>query len=105
MPLTGKRLAILFALQPQHDGSSRVYKQMARNDFGGDEQRIKESLAFEDLVMDEDLVVLEAYRELGLPLDVRTEVHTRTDKLSLAYRRLLAALVGGEDTFSLTPRS
>ncbi|MGD9754999.1 MAG: Rieske 2Fe-2S domain-containing protein [Acidimicrobiia bacterium] len=105
MPLTGKRLAILFALQPQHDGSSRVYKQMARNDFAGDEQRIKESLAFEDLVMDEDLVVLEAYRELGVPLDVRTEVHTRTDKLSLAYRRLLAALVGGEETFSLTPRS
>ncbi|MEZ5234944.1 MAG: Rieske 2Fe-2S domain-containing protein [Acidimicrobiales bacterium] len=36
-----QRLAILFALQPQHDDSSRVYKQMARNDFAGDEQRIK----------------------------------------------------------------
>ncbi len=37
---------------------------------------------------------LEAYDEMGLALDLRTEVHTRADKLSVAYRRLLADLVG-----------
>jgi phenylpropionate dioxygenase-like ring-hydroxylating dioxygenase large terminal subunit len=99
-PLTGRRIAILFALQPEHDGSTRIYKQMARNDFGGDGARLAASIAYEDLVMDEDLEVLEAYREMGIHLDVRAEVHVRTDRLSVAYRRLLAALVDGADTFA-----
>ena len=100
-PLTGARLAILFAIQPEDAGTSRIYKQMARNDLGGDAARLAETIVFEDLVMDEDLFVLESYREMGVHLDPRAEVHTRTDKLSLAYRRMLAAAVSGADTFSL----
>jgi phenylpropionate dioxygenase-like ring-hydroxylating dioxygenase large terminal subunit len=99
-PLTGKRLAILFALQPENDGSTRIYKQMARNDFDGDPHKLDESIAYEVLVMDEDLDVLEAYPEMGVHLDLRREVHTRTDKLSVAYRRMLAAFVDGKSTFS-----
>ena len=93
-PMTGKRIAILFALQPEHDGSTRIYKQMARNDLDGDEQKLAASIVFEDLVMDEDLFVLESYAEMGVHLDLRVEVHTRTDKLSVAYRRMLAAVLG-----------
>lgn len=92
-PLTGKRIAILFALQPEHDGATRIYKQMARNDYDGDAAKIAESIVFEDLVMDEDLEVLEAYHEMGIHLDLPDEVHLRTDKLSVAYRRMLRALV------------
>jgi phenylpropionate dioxygenase-like ring-hydroxylating dioxygenase large terminal subunit len=79
-PLTGMRIAILFALQPERDGSTRIYKQMARNDFAGDEKLIHESILYEDLV--------------GVHLDLREEVHVRTDRLSVAYRRMLASFVG-----------
>ena len=95
-PLTGKRISILFALQPENDGSTRIYKQMARNDFAGDVAKLDESVVFEDLVMDEDLEVLESYAQMGVHLDLREEVHLRTDKLSVAYRRMLRAFVDGE---------
>jgi vanillate O-demethylase monooxygenase subunit len=103
-PLTGARLAILFAIQPEDATTSRIYKQMARNDLAGDRARLDETVVFEDLVMDEDLFVLESYREMGIHLDPRSEIHTRTDKLSLAYRRLLAAAVSGAGTFVTEPR-
>lgn len=102
-PLTGKRIAILFALQPEHDGSTRIFKQMARNDFAGDATKIAESIVFEDLVMDEDLEVLEAFHEMGVHLDLRREVHTRTDKLSVAYRRMLAAFLAGSSDLAPDP--
>jgi len=92
-PMTGTVLAILFACLPEDRGSSRIFKMMARNDFGGDEARLAESIEFEDRVLDEDLAVLESYRHTEVPLDTRVEVHTRNDKLSLAYRRTLADLV------------
>jgi phenylpropionate dioxygenase-like ring-hydroxylating dioxygenase large terminal subunit len=92
-PLTGKTIAILFACQPERDGSTRIYKQMARNDFDGDADQIAKSIAFEDLVMDEDLAVLEPFHDRALRLDLTTEVHTKADRLSVAYRRILADLV------------
>lgn len=51
-----------------------------------------ELVAYEDLVLDEDLAILERYRDRSLALDVAAEVHTRADRLSVAYRRLLADL-------------
>jgi len=92
-PLTGGVLAILFSCLPVDAHRSIVFKVMARNDFHGDEVKIKESVHFEDRVLDEDLAVLESYRDPRLPLDTRFEIHTRNDRLSLAYRRLLADLV------------
>lgn len=92
-PLTGGVLAILFSCLPVDATTSKVFKVMARNDFHGDEVKLKESVRFEDAVLDEDLLVLEAYRDTRLPLDTRVEVHTKNDRLSLAYRRLLADLV------------
>lgn len=92
-PLTGGVLAILFSCLPVDATTSKVFKVMARNDLGGDDAKLEESVRFEDAVLDEDLVVLEAYRDTRLPLDARIELHTKNDRLSLAYRRLLADLV------------
>ncbi len=94
-PLTGKTLAILFSCLPETADTSVVFKMMARNDFDGDADRIAASIRYEDLVLDEDLVVLEAYPSKDLPIDLRTEVHTRVDRLSAAYRRILSDLVAG----------
>jgi hypothetical protein len=86
-------LAILFSCLPERSGRSKVFKMMARNDLGGDGARLAESVVFEDRVLDEDLAVLESYRHTHVPLDPRVEIHTRNDKLGLAYRRVLAELV------------
>lgn len=94
-PLTGRTIAILFSCLPESAGSTRVFKMMARDDFGGDAQLLADAEKFEDLVLDEDLAVLEAYEDMSLALDLRTEVHTRGDKLSVAYRRLLARMAEG----------
>jgi phenylpropionate dioxygenase-like ring-hydroxylating dioxygenase large terminal subunit len=96
-PLTGNTIVFLFSCLPESATSTRIFKVMARDDFDGDAQRIAVSIGFEDLVLDEDLAVLEAYRHDGVPLDLRVEVHTRNDKLAVAYRRLLGRLLGGGD--------
>ncbi|MEM9032986.1 MAG: aromatic ring-hydroxylating dioxygenase subunit alpha [Actinomycetota bacterium] len=94
-PLTDQVISILYAMQPETETSTRIFKIMARNDFGGDEDKIAEMLDFEDRVLDEDLAVLESFRSNQLHLDPKIEVHTRADRLSLAYRRLLDRLVNG----------
>ncbi|MEO1060882.1 MAG: Rieske 2Fe-2S domain-containing protein [Actinomycetota bacterium] len=98
-PLTDQIISILYAMQPESLDSTRIYKLMARNDFGGDPELIADMLEFEDRVLDEDLEVLEAYRSKAVHLDPTVEVHCRADRLSLAYRRQLRRLVDpdGED--------
>jgi vanillate O-demethylase monooxygenase subunit len=95
-PLTGGVLAILFSCQPVDESTSIVFKVMARNDVGGDDDLLGASIEFEDRVLDEDLAILESYADPRVPLDPRIEVHTRNDRLSLAYRRTLARLVTAE---------
>jgi vanillate O-demethylase monooxygenase subunit len=92
-PMTGGVIAILFSCLPEDGATTTVFKMMARNDVGGDAGKLAEAIAFEDRVLDEDLAVLERYRHTAVPLDPRVEVHTRNDRLSLAYRRALAELV------------
>ena len=46
-------------------------------------------------MLDEDLAVLEAYDTMSVPIDLKVEVHVRADRLSVAYRRQLAAMIEG----------
>ena len=89
-PVTGATLAILFSCQPETAGRTRIYKLVARNDVAGDDDRIKQTVADEDRILQEDLAVLEPYHEMALHLDPRVEVHTKGDRLSVAWRRVLA---------------
>lgn len=93
-PLTGKTITILFSCQPESPTSTRIFKMMARNDLGGSAVRLAQAEEFEDRVLDEDLDILEAYETMSVPLDLREEVHVRADRLPVAYRRLLADLLG-----------
>lgn len=92
-PLTGDRLAVLFACQPESHASTRVYKLMARSGYDGDRSRVAELVRYETVVLEEDLAVLERYRDNSLPVSLQAEVHTRADRLSVGYRRLLADLL------------
>jgi phenylpropionate dioxygenase-like ring-hydroxylating dioxygenase large terminal subunit len=92
-PLTGKTVSFLFACSPESATSTRMFKLMARDDLTDPAAQLPALLDFEDVVLDEDLLVLEAYGEMSLATDLRTEVHVRSDRLSVAYRRVLADLV------------
>ncbi len=92
-PVTGVRLAILFACQAERHGSTRVYKLMAHSGHHGHPERMDELIRYEDLVLDEDLAILERYPDQRLAVDLSAEVHARSDRLSVAYRRLLSDLV------------
>jgi vanillate O-demethylase monooxygenase subunit len=103
-PVTGATIAILFACTPETAEVTRVYKLLARDDLGGDEGRLEAFVADEDTILAEDLAILERYRHRYVPLDRRAEIHTRADRLSLAWRSLLAecatpapARTGGRD--------
>jgi phenylpropionate dioxygenase-like ring-hydroxylating dioxygenase large terminal subunit len=92
-PMTGRRLAILFVCQPETRERTRVYKLMAHDGLAPDDvASIADLVAFEDLVLDEDLAILERMPDTSLATDPRVEVHSTADKLSVAYRRMLADL-------------
>ena len=94
MPVTGKTMAILFCCSPERNGSTHIFKLVARNDSDASEEMIAKTVVDEDLILVEDLRVLEAYTEMVLHLDLRAEVHTKADRLSVAWRRLMADMVG-----------
>jgi phenylpropionate dioxygenase-like ring-hydroxylating dioxygenase large terminal subunit len=89
-PETGMTIGILFCCTPEGPGRTRVYKLVARDDLAGDPGRLKDFLAEEDHILVEDLRILERYDHETLPLDRTVEVHTRADRLSLAWRSLMA---------------
>lgn len=92
-PATGATIGILFCCTPERDGVTRVYKQVARNDIDGDRARLAAFVAEEDQILREDLAILERYDSQALPLDRTVEIHTKADRLSLAWRSVMARLV------------
>jgi len=87
-PLTGGVFGIVYACQPESSTSTRVFKVMARNDVdaAGMEQCIKD----EDAILQEDLQILERFTSMTLETDLTVEVHTKADRLSVAWRRLMS---------------
>lgn len=86
----GSTIGIVLACLPETDSSTRVFKLLARNDIDGSAARLEEFVKSEDQILTEDLTILERYPNNVLALDPRAELHTRSDKLSLAWRTLLA---------------
>jgi len=87
-PLTRGVFGIVYACQPETATSTRIYKVMARNDVdaSGMERCVKD----EDAILQEDLAILERYTTMNLMTDLTVEVHTRADRLSVAWRRLMS---------------
>jgi phenylpropionate dioxygenase-like ring-hydroxylating dioxygenase large terminal subunit len=91
-PATGWTTSILFACQPESAATTRVYKLLARDDLGGDLQRLHTFVKDEDQILVEDLAILERYPHRMIHLDRKVEMHTRADRLSLAWRDLVAEM-------------
>jgi phenylpropionate dioxygenase-like ring-hydroxylating dioxygenase large terminal subunit len=87
-----------FFIQPETEDRCRLYTTLWRNDLSSDASARESAIAFEQQVLDEDLAVQSRYDDLSLPLDNRTEVHTRADRNTVELRRVLSdfVLLAGE---------
>jgi phenylpropionate dioxygenase-like ring-hydroxylating dioxygenase large terminal subunit len=86
-------ICILLACLPENAASTRVFKLITRSDINGDAGKLETFVKEEDQILAEDLAILERYASPLLPLDPRAEVHTRADRLSVAWRRVMARAV------------
>lgn len=78
---------IVFAMQPEGGGSSRVYTSLQRNDVPA--AAMPEALVFEQRVLEEDLAI-QRRMSTTMPLELTAEVHTKADRLTIELRRCLA---------------
>jgi phenylpropionate dioxygenase-like ring-hydroxylating dioxygenase large terminal subunit len=55
----------------------------------GEEVTDREMVLFQDKVTAQDKVVVESQRPELLPLDLQAELHLRSDRMAIAYRKWL----------------
>ncbi len=93
----GATKTILFFAQPEDLYSTRIYTKMLLHGIGGaarpGPETIAAEVAFEEAVLAEDLALQRQIAVTGLPLEMRTELHVRADRLGVALRRVLARFV------------
>jgi vanillate O-demethylase monooxygenase subunit len=85
----------LFA-QPETATSTRVYKLLAYNELGpgSPADRTLESMdAFETAVLAEDVAMLELLPDTAVQLSPTAEFHTKADRATVEWRRLLRSLL------------
>ncbi len=89
----GSVKTILFLAQPETDTSTRIYTKMLFHNIGGEPRpgpgTVAREVAFEEAVLAEDLALQDVVTLRGLPLDMRTELHVKADRLGVALRREL----------------
>ncbi|HST65984.1 MAG TPA: Rieske 2Fe-2S domain-containing protein [Mycobacteriales bacterium] len=89
----GSVKTILFLMLPETDTSTRIYTKMLLHNIGGElrpgPETVAREVAFEEAVLAEDLRLQAVVTVPGLPLDMRTELHVRADRLGVALRREL----------------
>jgi OHCU decarboxylase len=95
-PGTSRRDVICLFAQPETPESTRIYKLLAFDELGpgspGD--RTLESMDdFETAVLAEDVRMLELLPERRVPLAPTAEFHTKADRATVEWRRLLRALL------------
>ncbi|MGB1252015.1 MAG: Rieske 2Fe-2S domain-containing protein [Candidatus Promineifilaceae bacterium] len=86
----GPRFAAMYAVCPMDELKSKGWILMSMN-YGFD-QPAEEIIAFQDVVTAEDIPVVESQRPELLPLDLQAELHLRSDRTAIAYRRYLKLL-------------
>lgn len=86
----GPRFSILLAITPHDTTESTVWMWMAMN-YGHD---IPEAdlIAWQDRIFAQDRPIVESQRPELLPLDLQAELHLRSDRTAIAYRRWLRQL-------------
>ena len=85
----GPRFAMYFTITPVSERHSIAWTYVAR-DYGdmSDEQ----TRQFEDMITLQDIPIVESQRPELLPLDLQAELHLRSDRTAIAYRKWLKEL-------------
>jgi phenylpropionate dioxygenase-like ring-hydroxylating dioxygenase large terminal subunit len=82
-----KRFGILAQVAPVDEEFSEMRMVMAMN--YGHEIPEQELIGFQDLVAGQDRAIVESQRPELLPLDLQAELHLRSDRMAIAYRKWL----------------
>jgi len=82
-----ERMGFLASVVPVDAETSEMRLVMALNHAG--EIPDAELIAFQDRVVEQDRVIVESQRPELLPLDLQTELHLRSDRMAIAYRKWL----------------
>ena len=94
LPLTGMVNAIVLWCQPMTMETTRAHIVMIRNDCRTDEDR-RAAIDYELRIFEEDKKVIEFLADKTVPLD-RGQVHVRSDRHTVEFRRILQRLVAGD---------
>jgi phenylpropionate dioxygenase-like ring-hydroxylating dioxygenase large terminal subunit len=82
-----RRFGILAQIAPVD--ADTVEMRMAISMDYGHEIPEEEIVAFQDRVTEQDRIVVESQRPEMLPLDLQAELHLRSDRMAIAYRKWL----------------
>lgn len=96
-PLPDDRHFVLFvASSPTTRTSCRSFSFCARN-YDLSPEQDAEQVAFQEKILEQDRVVVEAQRPEELPIDLSDELHVRgVDRVSIEYRRWLGEIAASE---------
>jgi phenylpropionate dioxygenase-like ring-hydroxylating dioxygenase large terminal subunit len=86
---SGGRFAMYFTVTPVSGRSSLLWMYVAM-DYGDlPDERVR---GFQEDILRQDIPVVESQRPELLPLDLQAELHLRSDRTAIAYRRWLSQL-------------
>jgi len=85
-----KRIGILLQVAPA-DGEYSEARMIVAMDYGH-EIPGEELIAFQDHVVMQDKAIVESQRPELLPVDLQAELHLRSDRMAIAYRRWLGRI-------------
>ena len=85
----GPRFAMYFTVTPVAERISTVWMYVAMDYSDLSEQQIRD---FQDVIIKQDIPIVESQRPELLPLDLQAELHLRSDRTAIAYRRWLKEL-------------
>lgn len=84
-----QKFAILLMVTPIEELKSLMWMWMVMTHGEGTDETLR---AFQDEIAYQDLPIVESQRPELLPLDLQDELHLRSDKTAIAYRKWLNAL-------------
>jgi len=88
-------LFLTFTAQPADERRCRLY-QTATGPGLADPEQAESAVKYEMSILEEDLdLQRRALSGLEFPLDLAAELHTRADRVSVEFRRVLAAAISG----------
>lgn len=86
----GQEFVIFLTITPVEETRSIIWMWIARNYTSV--ISLEQMRSFQDLIVAQDVPIVESQRPALLPLDLQAELHVRSDRTSIAYRRWLRKL-------------